>query len=72
MAVDPNGKAMPWLWVTLLPFIDEKLLLRTMKAVEDKLTLEEKERNSFGKGQSLTHSDDLSAQFINRSPATSH
>ena len=21
--VDPNGKAMPWLWVVLLPFIDE-------------------------------------------------
>jgi 5'-3' exoribonuclease 2 len=25
--VDPNGKAMPWLWVVLLPFIDEDRLL---------------------------------------------
>ena len=25
--VDPNGKAMPWLWVVLLPFIDEERLL---------------------------------------------
>ena len=24
---DPNGKAMPWLWVVLLPFIDENRLL---------------------------------------------
>ena len=24
---DPNGKAMPWLWVVLLPFIDEERLL---------------------------------------------
>ncbi len=24
---DPNGKAMPWLWVVLLPFIDEDRLL---------------------------------------------
>lgn len=23
---DPNGKAMPWLWVVLLPFIDEERL----------------------------------------------
>ena len=25
--VDPNGKAMPWLWVVLLPFIEEERLL---------------------------------------------
>jgi 5'-3' exonuclease len=54
VAVDPNGKAMPWLWVTLLPFIDEKLLLHTMREVEDQLTPEEKARNSFGKGKT-TH-----------------
>jgi 5'-3' exoribonuclease 2 len=28
--VDPNGKAMPWLWVVLLPFIDEDRLLSAM------------------------------------------
>jgi 5'-3' exoribonuclease 2 len=28
--VDPNGKAMPWLWVVLLPFIDEVRLLDAM------------------------------------------
>ena len=28
--VDPNGKAMPWLWVVLLPFIDEERLLAAM------------------------------------------
>lgn len=27
---DPNGKAMPWLWVVLLPFIDEKRLLENL------------------------------------------
>ena len=27
---DPNGKAMPWLWVVLLPFIDENRLLDAM------------------------------------------
>jgi len=29
--VDPNGKAMPWLWVVLLPFIDEERLLDAMR-----------------------------------------
>jgi len=28
--VDPNGKAMPWLWVVLLPFIEEDRLLAAM------------------------------------------
>ena len=28
--VDPNGKAMPWLWVVLLPFIDEERLLAAL------------------------------------------
>jgi len=28
--VDPNGKAMPWLWVVLLPFIHEDRLLAAM------------------------------------------
>lgn len=31
--LDPNGKAMPWLWVVLLPFIDEERLLTEMKYV---------------------------------------
>jgi 5'-3' exoribonuclease 2 len=28
--VDPNGKAMPWLWVVLLPFIEEERLLSAL------------------------------------------
>jgi Xrn1 helical domain len=27
---DPNGKPMPWLWVVLLPFIDERRLLEAL------------------------------------------
>ena len=27
---DPNGKAMPWLWVVLLPFIDEERMLAAL------------------------------------------
>ncbi|KAG1696283.1 hypothetical protein DVH05_018829 [Phytophthora capsici] len=48
--VDPNGKAMPWLWVVLLPFIDEGRLLEAMKEPNQKLNDAEKKRNArFGK-----------------------
>lgn len=36
IACDPNGKAMPWLWVVLLPFIDEDRLLCALKPTEEK------------------------------------
>ncbi|CAM9502111.1 unnamed protein product [Ascophyllum nodosum] len=45
---DPNGKPMPWLWVVLLPFIDEKRLLSNLQPLYKKFTPEEVERNSFG------------------------
>ena len=46
--VDPNGKAMPWLWVVLLPFIDEERLLAAMKGSMDKWTNEDHFCNSRG------------------------
>ncbi|CAN0278720.1 unnamed protein product [Discosporangium mesarthrocarpum] len=41
---DPNGKPMPWLWVVLLPFIDEERLLKALQPLYKKFTPEEKER----------------------------
>lgn len=46
--VDPNGKAMPWLWVVLLPFIDEGRLLAGMKPTMAKWTKEELFCNARG------------------------
>ncbi|KAG7376339.1 5'-3' exoribonuclease 2 [Phytophthora pseudosyringae] len=55
--VDPNGKAMPWLWVVLLPFIDEGRLLDAMKEPNQKLTEAEMKRNArFGKEVVFFHS----------------
>ncbi|CAM9801088.1 unnamed protein product [Chrysoparadoxa australica] len=45
---DPNGKPMPWLWVVLLPFIDEKRLLNVVKPLFEDFTPEERHRNRFG------------------------
>ena len=30
---DPNGKRFAWLWVVLLPFIDEKRLMKAFNSV---------------------------------------
>jgi len=52
---DPNGKAMPWLWVVLLPFIDEKRLLDALLPCEAQFTPEETKRNSYGPGYLFVH-----------------
>eukprot|EP00980_Cylindrotheca_fusiformis_P026449 scaffold16189_cov125-Cylindrotheca_fusiformis.AAC.5 len=46
--VDPNGKAMPWLWVVLLPFIEEDRLLSALTPTMAKWTKEELLCNSRG------------------------
>jgi 5'-3' exoribonuclease 2 len=46
--VDPNGKAMPWLWVVLLPFIEEDRLLAGMSPTMAKWTKEELLCNARG------------------------
>eukprot|EP00588_Corethron_pennatum_P015162 CAMPEP_0194271350 /NCGR_PEP_ID=MMETSP0169-20130528/5156_1 /TAXON_ID=218684 /ORGANISM="Corethron pennatum, Strain L29A3" /LENGTH=941 /DNA_ID=CAMNT_0039013677 /DNA_START=263 /DNA_END=3084 /DNA_ORIENTATION=+ len=45
---DPNGKAMPWLWVVLLPFIDEERLLAAMESTREKWTKKEHLCNARG------------------------
>lgn len=46
--VDPNGKAMPWLWVVLLPFIEEDRLFSAFHPTMDKWTKEELLCNARG------------------------
>ena len=48
IACDPNGKAMPWLWVVLLPFIDEDRLFCALKPTEEKWSVYEKLCNARG------------------------
>ncbi|XP_042403162.1 5'-3' exoribonuclease 4-like isoform X1 [Zingiber officinale] len=45
--LDLNGKRFSWQAVCKLPFVDESRLLAEIKRVEDTLTEEEKERNSW-------------------------
>ena len=64
---DPNGKAMPWLWVVLLPFIDEERLLSAMKPTMSDWKSREKLMNSrgLGDGYVYVHVDNPMADTIN-------
>ena len=43
---DPNGKAVSWLWIVLLPFIDQARLLDAIRPCEAKFTEADYERNT--------------------------
>ncbi|XP_065219617.1 5'-3' exoribonuclease 1 isoform X2 [Planococcus citri] len=55
---DLNGKKNDWEAVVLIPFIEEKKLLAAMATCSDRLTDEEKERNSHGPMHVYTYSEE--------------
>ena len=61
--VDPNGKPMPWLWVVLLPFIDQDRLLSAMKPLNEELSPSEAKRNRrFGDEILFFHTSNTAAE----------
>uniref|UniRef100_A0A7S1KMW0 5'-3' exoribonuclease n=1 Tax=Percolomonas cosmopolitus TaxID=63605 RepID=A0A7S1KMW0_9EUKA len=64
--IDLNGKRFEWMGVALLPFIDEKRLIRAISDVEDTLTEEEKERNSFRPMTLYVHGEHPAANEIEK------
>jgi 5'-3' exoribonuclease 2 len=63
---DPNGKAMPWLWVVLLPFIEEDRLLEAMGPTREKWSTKEKLQDARGlaDGWLFVHGDHPLASAI--------
>ena len=55
--IDPNGKHLPWLWVLLLPFVDEKRVVKAFNEYKRGLTVEECRRNAFGVSLVFLHSN---------------
>jgi hypothetical protein len=53
---DPNGKRQSWLWVVLLPFIDEKRLVSAIDSVANTFSADERRRNEFGNEVLFVHS----------------
>jgi 5'-3' exoribonuclease 2 len=62
--IDPNGKPLPWLWVLLIPFIDESRVRAAMASCIDNLTPEEKHRNSWGNPVMFLSKDKSVASFV--------
>lgn len=46
--IDPNGKHLPWLWVLLLPFIDETRITAAFQHRKAALNLIDRRRNALG------------------------
>jgi 5'-3' exoribonuclease 2 len=53
--IDPNGKHLPWLWILLLPFIDESRISAAFNMCKDTLTLEDRRRNRRGSNIVFAH-----------------
>ncbi|XP_038071349.1 5'-3' exoribonuclease 2-like isoform X2 [Patiria miniata] len=62
--IDLNGKKYAWQGVALLPFVDEKRLLETLKEVYPNLTEAEKKRNSLGPDRLYVHKDNPLFSFL--------
>lgn len=60
--LDLNGKRFAWQGVALLPFIDEGRLNAALSPLQNLLTEEEKERNSFGECCVVLHRDSALGQ----------
>ena len=54
-AQDPNGKRLSWMWVVLLPFIEEGALVAAMDSVAHTFSPEESARNELGNDVLLVH-----------------
>lgn len=53
--IDPDGKHLPWLWILLLPFVNEHRITEAFKLCESYLSIEERQRNRFGQPVIFLH-----------------
>lgn len=47
--IDPNGKHLPWLWILLLPFIDERRISAAFSMCKNALSPEAVKKNAIGR-----------------------
>ena len=55
--IDPNGKHLPWLWILLLPFVDERRITAAFELCRPKLSLQDAKKNKFGLPVVFIHKD---------------
>ncbi|CAK9250724.1 unnamed protein product [Sphagnum jensenii] len=62
--LDSNGKHLPWLWVLLLPFIDERRVVQAYRLCEGLLTRFERKRNIENGNFLFVHQEHVLARDI--------
>ena len=55
--IDPNGQHLPWLWILLLPFIDESRIIAAFKQCQPNLDLYDRRKNALGGSFVYLHSE---------------
>eukprot|EP01040_Poterioochromonas_malhamensis_P013745 gene13745-15153_t len=60
--IDANGKHLPWLWILLLPFLDEQRIVDAFNLCRPHLTYDSLQRNSYGQSIIFTHKDSIFGQ----------
>ncbi|KAH9813633.1 XRN 5'-3' exonuclease N-terminus-domain-containing protein [Melampsora americana] len=65
---DMNGKKQDWEAVVKIPFIDQERLLKAMRGHENRLTEEERKRNTFGTSWLFEHDPDISTTYPSSLP----
>jgi 5'-3' exoribonuclease 2 len=61
--IDPNGKHLPWLWILLLPFVDEKRITAAFELCRSQLSLHDAKKNKFGLPAVFLHKDSSLGAF---------
>lgn len=61
--IDPNGKHLPWLWILLLPFVDERRIVAAFELCRSKFSLADAKRNKFGLPVVFMHQDHPVAKY---------
>jgi 5'-3' exoribonuclease 2 len=62
--LDPNGKHLPWLWILLLPFLEENRIVQAFDSLLPQLTLHSRRRNALGPAVVFAHAQTPLGQFI--------
>eukprot|EP01033_Poteriospumella_lacustris_P010886 gene10888-7745_t len=64
--IDPNGKHLPWLWILLLPFLDESRVVGAFDLVRASLSLDARRRNSLGPAVLFAHAATALGSFMSQ------
>ena len=66
--IDTDGKGLPWLWIYLLPFIDEKRISEAFGLCESLMAERDRRKNEFGQELIFMHAQNLMLGQVDVAP----